>query len=268
MTETVDLYDSHYSQVEADVYRAVREEAFGEDLGQTSWITAAECSEFFRWLGLRPGQAVLEIACGSGGVSLRMAREFGVSVAGIDINPSAVSAANERALRQGLQRQAAFSVGDASGRLPFEDETFDIVFCNDAVNHLPDRRAVLAEWHRVLKRGGRCLYTDPIVVTGYLSNAEIAARSTIGFFLFTPVGANETALNESGFRVVLTADVTENVAQTSARWHAGRAKRRAQLSSLEGEHKFEELQAFLSVVRRLSSERRLSRFAYVGEKSH
>ena len=77
MTETVDLYDSHYSQVEADAYRAVREEAFGEDLGQTSWITAAECSEFFRWLGLRSGQAVLEIACGSGGVSLRMAREFG-----------------------------------------------------------------------------------------------------------------------------------------------------------------------------------------------
>lgn len=267
MKETVDLYDSHYSQVEADVYRAIREEAYGEDLGQTSWITAAEYGEFCRWLGLRSGQGVLEVACGSGGVSLRMAGEFGVSVVGIDINPAAVSAARERALRQGLQNQGSFHVADASGRLPFEDESFDIVFCNDAINHLPDRRGVLAEWHRVLKPGGRCLYTDPIVVTGWLSNAEIAARSAIGFFLFTPVGANEAALRDAGFRVALTADVTENVAQTSARWHDGRAKRRAQLSSMEGEPRFEELQAFLSVVRRLSSERRLSRFAFMGEKA-
>lgn len=267
MKNPVDLYDSHYSQVEADVYRAVREEAFGEDLGQTSWITAAECSEFFRWLGLSSGQAVLEIACGSGGVSLRMVREFGVSVVGIDINPSAVLAATERALRLGMQNQGAFRVADASSRLPFEDETFDIVFCNDAINHLPDRRAVLSEWHRVLKPGGRCLFTDPIVVTGWLSNAEMAARSSIGFFLFTPAGVNEALLREAGLRVVLTADVTENVAQTSARWHDARDRRRAQLASLEGETKFAELQAFLSVVHQLSSERRLSRFAFMAEKA-
>ena len=51
MTKTVDLYDSHYGKIETEVYRAVRVEAFGEDLGQTSWITAAECDEFCRGLG-------------------------------------------------------------------------------------------------------------------------------------------------------------------------------------------------------------------------
>jgi ubiquinone/menaquinone biosynthesis C-methylase UbiE len=266
MKDTVDLYDSHYSQVEADVYRAIRTEAFGEDLGQTSWITAKECDEFCRWLGLEAGHKVLEIACGTGGVSLRMASRFGVSVTGIDINPSAVAAASDRALLHGLQDQAEFRVADATGALPFADESFDIVFCNDAINHLPDRRGVLSECHRVLRPGGRCLYTDPIVVTGCLSNAEIDVRSSIGFFLFTPPGANETFLRETGFRVALTADVTENVAQTSARWHDGRASRRAQLSQLESEREFDELQAFLSVVCRLSSERRLSRIAYMGEK--
>lgn len=266
MKDTVDLYDSHYSRVEDDVYRAIRSEAFGEDLGQTSWITAEECDEFCRWLGIEAGHKVLEVACGSGGVSLRMATRLGASVTGMDINASAVAAASDRALLQGLQDQAEFRVVDATGPLPFADESFDIVFCNDAINHLADRRGVLAEWHRVLRPGGRCFYTDPIVVTGCLSNAEIEVRGSIGFFLFTPVGANEAFLREAGFRVVLTADATENVAQTSARWHDGRASRRAQLSQLEGERKFDELQAFLSVVRRLSSERRLSRIAYVGEK--
>jgi SAM-dependent methyltransferase len=266
MKETVDLYDSHYTQVEAQVYRAIRAEAFGEDLGQTSWITAAECDEFCRWLGLTGGQHVLEIACGSGGVSLRMAQRFGVSVVGVDINPAAVSAAHDRATQYGLQDQADFRVTDAATTLPFADQSFDVVFCNDAINHLPDRQRVLAEWHRVLKPGGRCLYTDPIVVTGSLSNAEIAARSSIGFFLFTPVGGNEAFLRHAGFRVVLTADVTGSVAHTSKRWHDGRATRRAQLLQFEGEQKFGELQAFLAVVHQLSSERRLSRFAYMAEK--
>lgn len=266
MKETVDLYDSHYTQVEADVYRTVRAETFGEDLGQTSWITAEECDEFCRWLGLEAGQKVLEIACGSGGVSMRMARMLGASVVGVDINAAAVSAATDRAVAEGLQSRAEFRVADAASTLPFADATFDVVFCNDAVNHLPDRLSVLSEWRRVLKPGGRCLYTDPIVVTGCLSNAEVDARSSIGFFLFTPVGANEDILRQAEFRVVLTADVTENVVRTSGRWHAGRAKRRGPLSQLEGEQKFDELQNFLAMVNRLSSERRLSRIAYLGQR--
>jgi len=266
MKESVDLYDSHYSQVEAEVYRAVRAETFDEDLGQTGWITAAECDEFCRWLGLQGGKKVLEIACGSGGVSQRMVQRFGVSAVGVDINPAAVTAANARVTLHGLQDRAEFRVADAATTLPFTDQSFDAVFCNDAINHLPDRQRVLAEWYRVLKPGGRCLYTDPIVVTGCLSNAEIKVRSSIGFFLFTPVGANETFLRQANFRVVLTGDVTESVARASGRWRDGRARRRARLSQLEGELKFDELQSFLEAVHRLSSERRLSRFAYLGEK--
>lgn len=135
-----------------------------------------------------------------------------------------------------------------------------------AGNHLRDRRAVLADWYRVLRPGGRCLYTDPIVVTGYLSNAEIATRSSIGFFLFTPQGVNEALVRSAGFRLVLTADVTESVSRTSRRWYDARAKRREALCELEGEAKFEELQRFLAMVHLLASERRLSRFAYMAEK--
>src|SRR6266480_5021946 len=77
---------------------------------------------------------------------------------------------------------------DAGSCLPFRTESFDAVFSNDSINHLPDRSAVLHDWHRLLRPGGRVLFTDPIVVTGQLSNEEIRTRSSIGFFLFTPVG--------------------------------------------------------------------------------
>lgn len=267
MKTPVDLYDSHYGNVEAEVYRAVRVETFGEDMGQTSWITAAECDEFCRWLGVRPGQRILEIACGSGGTAVRIAEEFGASVVGVDVNPSAVLAATNRARSHEVADRAEFQVADANEALPFPAESFDVLFCNDSINHLRDRAGVLADWHRVLRPGGRFLYTDPIVVTGCLSNAEIAARSSIGFFLFTPRDANEQFIRAAGFRLLLTADVTDSVSRTSRRWQEARSRRREALCELEGETKFEQLQHFLKTVHSLSSEGRLSRFAFAGEKT-
>jgi len=266
MKKPVDLYDSHYGQAEADVYKAVRVEAFGEDLGQTSWITAAECDEFCRWLELKPGKRVLEVACGSGGVALRMAEHFGVSAIGVDFNESAVRAAANRAEGDAAQDRVVFQVADANEKLPFPDESFDMLFCNDAINHLRDRGRVLADWRRLLRPGGRFLYTDPIVVTGCLSSAEIEARSSIGFFLFTPKGINEELIGAAGFGLARVEDVTSGVSRTSQRWHEARSKRRKELCALEGEEKFEKLQQFLATVHTLASEGRLSRFAFMGEK--
>jgi SAM-dependent methyltransferase len=267
LKKAVDLYDSHYGKIETEVYRAVRVEAFGEDLGQTSWITAPECDEFCRWLGLRAGQKILEVACGSGGTSLRIAESFGVAVTGIDINQSAIGAAKNRAKPRAADNHVKFQVADANEALPFPDESFDVVFCNDSVNHMQDREQVLAEWYRVLRPGGRCLYTDPAVVTGWLSKAEMEARSSIGSFLFTSKGLNEACICAAGFRLVLTADVTASVARTSQRWHTARSKRRKALCEEEGETTFEELQNFLRIVHMLASEGRLSRFAFIGEKT-
>jgi ubiquinone/menaquinone biosynthesis C-methylase UbiE len=62
--------------------------------------------------------------------------------------------------------RVSFQLVDAGQRLPFPDASFDALFCDDAINHLPDRARLFADWHRVLKPGGRLLFTDPVVVTG------------------------------------------------------------------------------------------------------
>ena len=86
MPEKVDLYDSAYSHYEADVYRQVRIATYGEDLGQTSWVTNEESAEIPRMLQLNPTSRVLEIGCGSGRYALQLAQTVGCSVIGIDTN--------------------------------------------------------------------------------------------------------------------------------------------------------------------------------------
>lgn len=268
MSDSVDLYDSAYGNFAATVYEQVRREAFGEDIGQNSWLTADEYLRFFKWLELESTSNVLEIACGSGGPVLFMARTTGCRILGIDNNENAVSTANKIAQEQGLDSQVRFELANANQPLPFEDETFDSIVCIDAINHLPNRSQVFAEWHRVLKPDGRILFTDPIVVTGLLSSEEIAIRSSIGYFLFAPVGEDERLIKEAGFELLRCEDVTENEARVSKQWLEARARRRDDLIKIEGEKTFEGLQQFLAVVYRLSSERRLSRFVFAAVKAN
>jgi SAM-dependent methyltransferase len=266
MPADTNLYDNYYGHMAADPQMAVRRETYDEDLGQASWLTLAEAQQFFRALALAPGQTALEVACGSGGITCRMALETGATCVGIDINPQGIEAAGRRVQDQGLAGRVSFRVVDAGQRLPFPDGSFDAVFCNDSINHLPGRLQVLRDWHRVLRPGGRLLFTDPIVVTGQLTSDEIHTRSSIGFFLFTPLEANERLLAEAGFVVREVRDVTGAVASIASKWRGARASRRAALVSLEGEASFDGVQRFLDVAHALAHERRLSRYLYVASR--
>jgi ubiquinone/menaquinone biosynthesis C-methylase UbiE len=261
------LYDDHYGQIATDPQMAVRRETYDEDLGQASWITAAEARDSFRALELAPGRTALEVACGSGGITCLLAIETGGRCVGVDINPHGIAAAEKRASEQRLSSQVSFQIADAGQRLPFADASFDAIFCNDSINHLPERAAVLRDWHRVLRPGGRLLFTDPIVVTGQITGEEMRARSSIGFFLFTPVGCNERLLAESGFVVREVRDVTKAVASIAGKWRDARQQRRAALVRLEGEAAFESVQGFLAVAHTLANEGRLSRYKYVASKA-
>ena len=263
MAPEVNLYDTHYGDLADDAQAAVRRETWDEDLGQSSWITLAEAREWFQLLELQSGKSVLEVACGSGGLTCRMAQETGATGTGVDINTLGIEAANARARDLNLTSRVSFREVDAAEPLPFADAWFDAIFCNDAINHIPRRVRMFRDWRRVLRPGGRVLFTDPIVITGQLTGDEMRARSSIGYFLFTPPGHNERLLAEAGLTVLEVRDVTEAVAAISRRWRDARTRHQDALVAAEGEGGFEGVQRFLEAVHTLSSEKRLSRYMYL-----
>jgi cyclopropane fatty-acyl-phospholipid synthase-like methyltransferase len=265
MSHRVDLYNSTYGNFQAQVLAEIRRETYGEDIGQNSWITTDEYDTFYSWLNLSGGDHVLEVASGSGGPALYLARKFKCHITGLDINEEGIKTANQQAADAKIQN-AKFQLADVDQRLPFDDETFDAVICVDSMNHFRDRLSYLKEWRRVLKSGKWALFTDPVVITGPVSNEELAARSNIGFFLFVPLEVTKNLIQEAGFNLVRCEDVTKNIELTSGRWHASRQGHRADLIEIEGEERFDGLQKFLSTVHKLTSERRLSRFVFLAEK--
>ena len=162
---------------------------------------------------------------------------------------------------------ARFEQCDASKNLPFDDDSFDVVFSNDVLCHLPRRPEVLGEMLRILKPGGRMLFSDALVVGGLLSNEEIATRSSIGFYVYSPPGENERLIERAGFRHIHVTDTTEGAARIAMLWHHAREKRKEELVAAEGDINFEGLQRFLSCVQRLTSERRLLRYLYVASRA-
>jgi SAM-dependent methyltransferase len=230
-------------------------------------VTADEYARFVSWLDLNPEHHAIEVASGSGGPALYLARTSGCRVTGVDANEKGVATANEMAERSGQTERVRFAVADATARLPFEADTFDALLCIDSVNHFPNRLDVLREWHRVLRPGRRAIFTDPVVITGPVTNDELALRSSIGFFLFVPPGINEAMIEEAGFRLMRRKDVTENAALVAERWGAARQAHRDELLRMEGEERFDGLQRFFDTVHRLTSEKRLSRVAYLAEKN-
>jgi SAM-dependent methyltransferase len=262
----VDLYNNAYGNYERDVYRDVRIETYGEDFGQTSWVTTKESHEIPQLLGLTASSSVLELGCGSGRYALHLALACGCRVVGLDLNDEGIRNANGLAEANKLNSHCRFEHADVSEKLPFADETFDAAFANDVLCHIPGRSALLSECYRVLKPNGRLLFSDALVIGGMVSHEEIATRSSIGFYFFSPPGENENLLKRAGFHSVETTDTTAAAATISGRWYDARHKRRVDLAAIEGEANFNGLQKFLICVHTLTNEGRLLRCLYLARK--
>lgn len=112
------------------------------------------------WTGTGPGARVLDVGCGFGLESLRLARlvQSGGSVTGIDISDRFIADARRRASAAGLTID--FAEGDAQ-RLAFPDDSFDVARTERVLVYLSDPAAALAEMIRVTRPGGAIAIIEP-----------------------------------------------------------------------------------------------------------
>jgi len=266
MGASVDLYNTSYGNYGTDVYRDVRIATYGEDFGQTSWVTTEESHEIPPLLNLTETSVVIEIGSGSGRYALHLAETIRCRVIGLDVNAEGVRNANALAAERQLTSCAEFRQADVSEPLPFAAASIDAVFSNDAFCHVPARLALLHECARVLKPAGRLLFSDALIVGGILSNDEVAIRTSIGRYFLVPPSENERLIDAAGLRLIEARDTTEAAAALALRWYDARNARRDALIAVEGQTNFDGLQKFLISVHTLTREKRLRRAVYLARK--
>lgn len=115
----------------------------------------------FKQAGFSADNKVLEVACNMGTTSIELAQRFHCTVYAIDMDKGALAKARQNIVREGVDHRVIVMEANA-GRLPFADETFDVVINEAMLTMYADKakEKLVAEYFRVLKPGGRLLTHD------------------------------------------------------------------------------------------------------------
>jgi len=161
------------------------------------------------YAGPRPGERVLDVACGTGAPSLKVARAVGPKglVIATDLNDDPLKIAAERARERGLDN-IRFERADVH-HLPYEDNEFDLVTCRFGVMFFSDLPRALGEIRRVLKPGGRVVFAawGSFDQPYFQSTVQVVMRRTgaampaaaAAMFKFGQQGTLARALAAAGF---------------------------------------------------------------------
>ena len=109
--------------------------------------------------GISSDTRVLDVAAGTGATALFLAERFGCQVVGLEYGRDLVARADDAAAASGLRHRVRFQQGDAE-KLPFDDDSFDVILCECAYCTFPNKGAAAAEFARVLRPGGRLALSD------------------------------------------------------------------------------------------------------------
>lgn len=263
----LDAYDIAYSDVGQEMLSKVGQEVYGEYVGQLSWMTIEEYRRFIARLAPTEDSHVLEIGSGNGGAAVYLASTTGAHVTGLDNNESGIARAVALAKEKKLDGRVQFRFGDATRPLPFGDSTFDAIFANDTFSLLSDRIGLLRQCHRVLRPGGRLLFTDPMVLVGIVSSDEVSVRTWAGAACLIPRGENENLLQLTGFELLSYEDLTESVVTVARRQAAAFEKYRSDIVGSMGQEIYDALTSSTRMAETLADQKRLIRIAYLARRA-
>jgi ubiquinone/menaquinone biosynthesis C-methylase UbiE len=154
------------------------------------------------------GTRVVDFCAGLGGPSRYLAHRYGADVTGIELTPARVKGAEELTRRVGLQDRVRLIEGDVM-QVPLADGSVDVVISQEALLHVPDKPRALAEAYRILKPGGRIVFTDWIAHRS-LDEADTALMwqgMAVRTLYSLPVYAR--LIGEAGFAVMSVEDLTK-----------------------------------------------------------
>jgi len=162
---------------------------------------------------LEDGARVLDLGCGYGATARYLARECRSSVVGINVSEKELEVANARALKAGLGDFLMFERGDFHS-LKYADESFDVVWSQEAFLHGANKDQIISEAKRVLVPGGTLIFTDLVVTAGTSPSDRERIYERVRSPLMWDTDDYHRCLVSQGFQVLQMQDWSAHVARS------------------------------------------------------
>ena len=178
------------------------------------------CFKHYELANVKDGQAILDVGCGFGGnIELLNSHYNNMNLTGLNIDPRQIARAELQVKPKcKASNSIEFNVGNAV-ELPYADNQFDIVFALECIFHFPSREQFIAEAHRVLKPGGKLVFSDFVGVKYAMPVLQLTSRFTMGaaaktlghVLPFESMAGYLAHAKDTGFVYEDDLDITRNV---------------------------------------------------------
>jgi len=155
---------------------------------------------------------VLDLCCGLGGPARYLAYHHGCRVTGVDMNTDRLAGAVRLTERTKLQDRVLFHHANAL-QTGLADETFDVIVSQEAFCHIPDKKTLIAECVRLLKPGGRIVYTDILARNSMTNEIRSRLENEMAFSELSTLEQYCHLLEEKSCPVVEVEDLSDDWAQ-------------------------------------------------------
>ena len=212
--------ESYYDAEDA-IYRTVWDEdgsvhwgLFDESTGQDFLAACANLDHMMAEKGrIDSDSRVLDLGCGNGATAIALSARQGCQVTGIDLSGVRIGNAQKARESQSLQAQQNLTFQKASATaLPFPDGSFTHVWSQAVIYHVPYKRTVLKEVHRVLAAGGIMVFDDLIKPQSVISpEGQKYVYERLLYDTEFTFESYQESLVAQGFRVLEAHDLSQHL---------------------------------------------------------
>lgn len=239
--ELVEHFADEYRRAQSPVILELERATCGCDYGGTSWTTREEAEHMGRLLELGKNRTLLEIGAGSGWPALYLAGETGCDATLADLPYEALSIAAHRVSSEPIDGAIVLVVADGAA-LPIKAAQFDAVCHSDVLCCLAPKRDVLKECMRVIRPGGKMVFTVISIPPG-LTGADHARAVDCGPPFIAAERDYRSLLEDTGWVIIDQLDVSAAYEETGRRYIHEVEARADALCGLLGEAELCELLA-------------------------
>ena len=155
---------------------------------------------------------VLDLCCGLGGPARYLAYHYGCRVTGVDMNTDRLAGAVRLTERTKLQDRVLFHHANAL-QTGLADETFDVIVSQEAFCHIPNKKTLITECVRLLRPGGRIVYTDILARSSMTNEIRSRLETEMVFSELSTLEQYCHLLEGKGCQVIEVEDLSDNWAQ-------------------------------------------------------